>query len=179
MSNIEPLKPEDANETQSALLDQVKKKMGKVPNILGTMAHSPAVLQSYLSFKEALGKSSLSPKLQEQISLLVGEKNNCHYCVAAHTAVGKMAGLPEVETVLARKGDASDPKDKAALAFSARILETTGFVTADDLSAVRSAGWSDPEILEMVAVISVNIFTNLFNHVADTAIDFPEPPTLG
>lgn len=178
MAKIEPLQTSDANAQQQELLDQVKKKMGGVPNILATMAHAPAVLQSYLSFSGAMGESSLSPALRERISLAVGQRNTCDYCLAAHTALGKMAGLSEEETIQARKGEAATPMDAAAVKFALRILETNGFVTDGDHEDAKAAGLTDQQIIEIVAMVALNILTNLFNHVVDTEVDFPAAPAV-
>lgn len=165
-----------ADDRQKELLNTVKQKMGGVPNILGTMAHAPSVLNSYLMMSEAMGESSLSPALQERLSLAISEQNGCDYCVAAHTTLGKMNGLSEQETIDARHGKAADPRDEAALTFALRIMETGGFLSDADREAARSAGLADKEQIEIVGMVALNTLTNLFNHVADTDLDFPAAP---
>lgn len=162
---------------QLELLQAVKKKMGKVPNILGTMAHAPTVLQTYLSMSEALGQSSLPAALRERLALAIAEKNDCSYCLAAHTVIGKMNGLTEEETLAARHGEAADPRDAAALTFALRVLETNGFLTEADREAAAQAGLEAQQQIEIVGIIALNLLTNLFNHVADTDIDFPPAPS--
>lgn len=172
MARINPVQNPDSN--AAPLLDAVQKKFGMVPNILGTMGHSAATLGAYLSFGEALGKAKISPQLREQIALAVAGVNGCGYCASAHTAIGKGAGLSEGDLRKALDGQASDPKAQSALQFARAIVEKRGWVSDEDVKAFRSAGFGDAELTEVVATVAMNIFTNYFNHVAQTAIDFPE-----
>lgn len=162
----------------STLLNTVKQKKGKVPNIVATMANSVAVANAYLGFSQALATGSLSARLREQIALVVGQNNGCNYCLAAHTAIGKSAGLSENETQEARKGKSTDPKVEVALRFAGDMIERRGNMSDEQLQSLRQAGYSEGEITEIVANVAINIFTNYFNHVADTDIDFPLAPAL-
>ena len=105
--------------------------------------------------------------------MVVGETNNCEYCLAAHTALGKGAGLTEGETCDARRAEANDDKERTALQFARTIVHERGRVSDEDVQAVRQAGYDDGQIAEIVANVALNIFTNYFNHVAETEIDFP------
>ncbi|MFO7726040.1 MAG: carboxymuconolactone decarboxylase family protein [Oceanipulchritudo sp.] len=176
MAKIEPVNVEEANDRQKELLQAVKGKMGNVPNILGTMVHAPSVLKSYLAMSEAMGESSLSPALRERLSLAISEKNGCGYCLAAHTVLGKMNGLSEKETIEARQGKAGDARDEAALTFALRVMETNGYVSDEDREAARDAGLGEQQQIEIVGMIALNTLTNLFNHVAETDLDFPQAP---
>lgn len=178
MARIQPVKYENADEKARAVLDTLKKKMGKVINVLGTMAQSSAVVNAYLSMSGALKEGSLDPKMQELLALTVGEENNCDYCVAAHTALGQKAGLNEEQTVEARRGRANDEKQQAAITFARKLVKHRGKVTDEDVNLVRNAGFTDGEIGEIVAHVALNLFTNYFNHVADTDVDFPPVPAL-
>ena len=109
---------------------------------------------------------------------MVGEANACGYCVAAHTASGQRAGLTEEETKEARRVASPDGKDQAALAFARKVAEDRGVVADADLERIRRAGYNDGEIAEIVANVALNIFTNYFNHVAGTEVDFPAAPDL-
>ncbi len=179
MARIETVDRDSADPRAQAQLDQVQKMMGGVPNILGTMAQSPAVLGSYLAFSGALKDASLSGALREQIALAVAGANSCDYCASAHTVLGKGQGVHETELARNLSGESTDERVAAALRFSRRLVETRGFVSDDDLSAVRSAGFSDGEVLEILATVAFNIFTNYFNHVAETEIDFPRVSAAG
>ncbi|MEE4378127.1 MAG: carboxymuconolactone decarboxylase family protein [Candidatus Competibacteraceae bacterium] len=178
MTRIRPIDQNTADSAAAELLGAVKKKMGKVPNLIATMAHSPAVANAYLNFSQTLATGKLPQRLREQIALAVGETNNCNYCVAAHTALGKAAGLTEQETRAARQGSSSIARESVALDFARRLVQDRGIVTNADLERVRLAGYTDGEVGEIVANVALNIFTNYFNHVAGTEVDFPAVPSL-
>ena len=133
---------------------------------------------AYLGFSQSLSTGSLPARLREQLALVVGETNACEYCVAAHTALGKGAGLSEGETCDARRAVAADDKERAALGFARTIVTDRGNLADDDVEAVREAGYTEGEIAEIVAHVALNIFTNYFNHVAGTEVDFPIAPEL-
>lgn len=151
--------------------------MGGVPNLIATMAHSPAVAQAYLGFSQTLSRGVLSTQTREQIILGVSEVNQCEYCLAAHTALGLKAGLTREETLAARRGEADSANTSAALKFARQIVEKRGHISDEDLDAAR-AGLSDAEMAEVVGVTALSLFTNYFNHVAGTEIDFPAAPKL-
>jgi len=151
---------------------------GKHINIFKGMANSPAVIQGYLGMAGALADASLSAAEQEVIQLAIGQANDCGYCQAAHTAIGKGAGLTEAQTVGARRGQIDDPRLNALTRFAGAMHEKKGLVSDDDLSAFRAAGFDDAAIGEAVAVYALATFTNYFNHVNETEIDFPSPPAL-
>ena len=178
MSRIQLVDPESAEGKQKELLDGVQKKLGMTPNLLRGLANSPAALQTYLSASTALGEGNLSAQLREQIALAVAESNNCDYCLAAHSAVGKMVGLNQDEIADARQASSSNSVIEAALQFARRIVETRGWVTDADLERVRDAGFGDAEITEIVANVAFHTFTNYFNHIAETPIDFPQVEPL-
>ncbi len=146
---------------------------GKTFNIFKAMANSPAALDAYLGMAGAMSKAGLSAREQEVIQLAVGQANNCGYCVAAHTAIGKMSGLTDVQTVEARRGKLSDGKLDALAKFALALVEKRGFVSGADLDAVRKAGYSDGHIAEAVASFALATYTNVFNHVNETVSDFP------
>ena len=155
MARIEPVVSEKANASTRQLLEAVNKKLGLVPNVIATMANSEAVASGYLGLSQSLATGSLPARLREQIALLVAEANSCDYCLAAHSAMGKR--VPE---------------------FAAKVVSRHGMVTDQDLQAVRAAGYSDGDIMEIVANITLNILTNYVNLVAGTSIDFPAAPVL-
>jgi uncharacterized peroxidase-related enzyme len=178
MSRIQTIAPETASGKAKELLDAVKTKLGLVPNLTKVMANSPAVLDGYLQLSGALGKGNLSAKSREEISLAVGEANHCDYCVAAHSTIGKMVGLTADQIRDSRLGCSVDPKTDALVRFALKIVESRGLVSDADVHAFRSAGYDDGAIAEVVANVALNIFTNYFNHVAETEIDFPKAEKL-
>ena len=172
MSRINPINVDQAAGKAKELLDTVQAKLGIKPNMMKTMAQSPAVLEAYLGLNTTLA-STFTGKLREQIALVTAEENNCGYCRAAHTALGKLAGLTDEESLAARAGTSEDLKTRAALEFARAVLRNKGSVTDVDLGSVRAAGFSDANIAEIVAHVALNVFTNYFNLVAETEIDFP------
>ena len=178
MPRIQPIDKNSTDTSTAELLGAVQKKMGTIPNIIATMANSPAVAKAYLGFSQSLSTGSLPARLREQIALVVGETNGCNYCVAAHTALGKAAGLTEEETCDARHAVAGNGHDQAALEFARKIVSDRGNVSDDDVQKARQAGYTDGEVAEIVANVALNIFTNYFNHVAGTEVDFPAAPEL-
>ncbi len=174
MPRIQPVEPSKATGKAKELLDAVQQKFGRVANVVAGLANSPAALEAYLKAQEALGNGSLGAKLREQIALVVAQTNGCEYCVSAHTAIGKMVGLDDRQALGARQAATGDAKTDAALRFARTLVERRGWVTDEDLAAVRAAGWSDGEITEIIANVVANFFTNYFNHVAGTEVDFPK-----
>ncbi|MDF1837423.1 MAG: carboxymuconolactone decarboxylase family protein, partial [Planctomycetota bacterium] len=126
MSNISPLTIQSAPAASQPLLEAVKAKMGKVPNLLGTLAHAPSALQSYLSLSEVLGGGEFSAQERELIALAIGEANNCDYCLAAHTMIGGMQGLDGETMLAARSGHLVDPKLSALTALTTELVVTRG-----------------------------------------------------
>jgi uncharacterized peroxidase-related enzyme len=178
MSRLTQLAPENASGPAGPLFAAVKAKLGKVPNMLRAMGNSPAALSAYLQFSGSLGEGRLSPQQREQIALAVGQANHCDYCLAAHSTIGKMVGLNANQIRDARLGTDADPKTAALLRLATQIVQNRGFVADTDLQAARDQGFTDGDIAEVVANVALNLFTNYFNHVADTDIDFPEAAKL-
>lgn len=178
MPRIQPVDQNTAGAAAAELLDSVKKKLGTVPNLIATMANSPAVAKAYLGFSQTLSGGTLPARLREQIALAVGERNGCGYCVAAHTMLGKGVGLAEHETCDARRATSHDPKERVALEFARKVVQERGVVAHNEVEQLRQAGYTDGEVCEIVANVALNLFTNYFNHVAGTEIDFPAVPSL-
>jgi uncharacterized peroxidase-related enzyme len=178
MARIQPISQSNADTKTKMLLGAVENKLGMVPNMFSTLANSLPAIQAYLSFSQILAGGSLPETLREQISLTVGEVNQCDYCVSAHSYLGRQAGLEESELVDARHGTSTDDKTHAALSFARKIVTDRGHISDEDLAEIRAAGYSEGEIVEIVANVFLNIFTNYFNHIADTEIDFPAVHTM-
>lgn len=178
MTRLPAIDPETATGQAKQLLDGVQKKLGFTPNILRTMANSPAVLQGYLNFSNALSKGSLSPKLREQIALVVAQDNECEYCLAAHATIGRTVGLSEETIRDSRRGESPDAKEAAVLDFASTLVVNRGWVTDAEIAKLRKAGVTEGEIAEIIANVSLTLFTNYLNHVAQTEIDFPAVEAL-
>jgi uncharacterized peroxidase-related enzyme len=156
------------------LLDAVEKQLGFIPNLFRLVGSSTAALEGYLGFNGALGRT-LDVKTRERIALAVAQANGCDYCLSAHTYLGlNLAKIDDAEIALNRVGHSSDVKADAALVFARKVLDTRGSVSDADLAAVRLAGFSEPQVIEIVASVALNVLTNYVNNVAQTDIDFPE-----
>jgi uncharacterized peroxidase-related enzyme len=173
MSRIPPIDRNTTDDSVRSKFDAIQKQLGVVPNMMRTMAQSPSVLDAYLGFGAALRWGRLPVALHEQIAIAVAETNSCDYCLSAHTALGRGAGLSNDELAASRVAQAADPKAAAALQFAQSVVESRGDVRDQDLARVRAAGYTDGEIAEIIAHVALNVFTNYFNRAAQTDIDFP------
>jgi uncharacterized peroxidase-related enzyme len=173
MSRIAVPTREDAPRASQPLLDEVQQRLGVVPNLFRLIAHSPAVLAGFTGFSGALTRT-LDLKTRERIALAVAQVNGCDYCLSAHTYLGlNLARISPDEIALNRKGVSNDPKADAAVRFATKVVCERGHVADADLNAVRHAGFTDGQIVEIIAVVAENCFTNFLNEAAKTDIDFP------
>ena len=162
-----------APEGSKATLDAVHNQLGVVPNLFRLIGNSPATLTAFTSFQTALSKT-LDVKTRERIALAVAQVNGCDYCLSAHTYLGlNLAKISPEEVALNRKGASGDAKASAAVGFAAKVARERGHVSDEDIAAVRAAGFSDAQIVEVIALVAENSFTNYLNEVAKTEIDFP------
>ena len=178
MSTFTLVAPETATGRAQELLAAVKTQLGRVPNMMLAMATAPATLDAYLQMSAALAKGALPTKTRELIALTVGQASECGYCLAAHSTLGKAAGLAPEQMLAARNGRSEDVSTSALLHFAAVVVEKRGRVLATDLAVLRSAGFGDSAIAEVVANVALNLFTNYFNHVTEVAVDFAAAPPL-
>lgn len=176
-SRIQPVDVDAATGKTKEVLDAVKQKMGRVPNIFKLMANSPASVQAYLNFSGALSEGVLSPKLREQIAITCAEVHVCEYCLSAHYAIGKSIGMTERELEEARSERSDDPKSDAALTLTRSILTRRADISDGVLAELRESGLTDAEITEIIANVALNVFTNYFNVFAKTENDFPKIST--
>ena len=164
----------DAPTALQPLLEAVNAQLGVVPNMFRLIATSPHALEGYLSMSGALGKGALPAATRERIALAVAEVNGCNYCLSAHTYLGKnLAHLDDAEMTANRSGASNDPKADAAVRFAAKVARLRGKVGEADMAAVKLAGYSDAQVIEIVQHVALNTWTNYFNEVFGTDIDFP------
>ena len=164
----------DAPAKAQPLLEAVNKQLGRVPNMFRLIATSPQALEGHLGLFGALAKGTLPAATRERIALAVAEVNGCDYCLSAHTYLGRtLAHLDDAEITANRSGASNDPKADAAVRFAARVTQARGHVAEADLAAVRQAGYSDAQVVEIVQHVALNSWTNYFNEVFKTDIDFP------
>jgi len=173
MSRIEIPTREAAPAASQPLLDAVNKQLGVVPNMFRLIGQSPAALQGYLGLSGGLART-LDVKTRERIALAVAQVNGCDYCLSAHTYLGlNLAKLDAAEIAHNRAGGSMDAKADAAVRFAKQVAQARGKVSGADIAAVRSAGYSEAQVVEIVLVVAENFLTNLVNNVAETDIDFP------
>lgn len=175
MPRINPIDPATAEGDAVAPLSTMARAFGgRAPNLFTTTAQSPAAVAAMVSFFGHMGKASLGPKAGEQIALAVAQSNGCCYCLSAHTAIGELQGLTADEMSAARDAEAADPKTRALLELAVAINHSRGHIDDTAFAVARGAGLTDAEIVEVVAFVALNVFTNYLNTVAQTTIDFPE-----
>jgi uncharacterized peroxidase-related enzyme len=178
MSRIPPVDPRAASGEAKQLLDAVQSQLGITPNFIRVLAHSPKALGGFLGLYGGVGAASIDAATRERIALAVAESNGCHYCVAAHTAIGRGAGLSNEEMRRNREGGSADARAAAAVAFARALNEHRGEVTTAEFDAVRRAGYSDAQIVEIITIMAMNVFTNLLGKAVLVDIDFPKVPLL-
>ncbi|CAN5331422.1 carboxymuconolactone decarboxylase family protein [soil metagenome] len=164
---------EDAPAAAQPLLDAVEKQLGVVPNLFRLVGTSPAALEGYLGLNAALGRT-LDAKTRERVAIAIAQANGCDYCLSAHSYLGlNLAKIDEAEIALNRAGHSGDAKADAAVVFARQVLAARGKVSDADIAAVRLAGFTEAQVIEIVASVALNVLTNYINNVAETDIDFP------
>ncbi|WP_434721369.1 carboxymuconolactone decarboxylase family protein [Mesorhizobium sp. RIZ17] len=165
---------DDAPAESRPILDNVSKTLGFLPNHYRLMSISPNALGGWAGLMGSTSKT-LDLKTREGMALAVSEANGCDYCLAAHGYVStKLAKIPSEEIALNRQGQSSDPKRQAAVAFAKALIDTRGKVSDAQFASVKHAGWTDANIVEMIALTAQFVLTNFMNNAIQTPIDFPE-----
>jgi uncharacterized peroxidase-related enzyme len=173
MSRIEPVDPRTATGETAALLNAVQSNLGATPNFIRILAHSAPALKAFLGLHAGVGEGQLDVRVRERIALAVAERNACQYCVSAHSAIARKAGLDAADIALARDGSASDPHSAATVALAVALLEDMGEIPDEEFAAARRAGLSDGEIVEVIVNVALNVLTNLIGKATQVEIDFP------
>ncbi|WP_144630527.1 carboxymuconolactone decarboxylase family protein [Bordetella genomosp. 13] len=167
------LQAENTPAASQALLSQIHQAFGATPNMFKAVANSPAALQSMWSAFGALGRGTLGARLGEQIAVAIANRNRCEYCLAAHTVLGQKAGASSAEMAAAQVGRSEDHRTAAALAFALKVVESRAQVGAQDVATLRSAGFDDGQVVEILAHVALNLYTNYINVALDVPVDFP------
>ena len=179
MKNLEALTKDQVNETNAAIFDDLNSKLNMVPNLYATTANSDVALKAILEYGNTLGGGALSAKDAEVVALTVSQLNGCNYCLAAHTAISKMNGISEEDTVAIRKSTFDgDAKLSALATLTKDLAENRGNASEANVQAFFDAGYSKGALVEVIGLISVNTFTNFLNNFAGTDVDFPAAPSL-
>lgn len=174
MSRINTVTFETANEEQKALLDAIQQKLGMVPNFLKIFANSPSALRAFLGLHSIAGEGSLDLQTRERIALVVAQENSCDYCVSAHTAIGRKAGLSGAEMEANRKGTSQDAKAAVAVKLARALVEHQGDITTADLLEARNAGYTDADIVEIITHVGMTLLTTILGKASRVEIDFPK-----
>lgn len=174
MSRITTITNEIANAEQKELLNKIQSQLGIVPNFLRVFANSPAALRAFLGLHVIANEGSLEPQTRERIALALAQQNACEYCLSAHTAIGKKAGLNSEEITANRAGNSQDAKAAVAVKLARSLAEHTGEITTAELIDARKAGYSDADIVEIITHVGLNILTNMLGKASRLEIDFPK-----
>lgn len=173
MQRIAAVPLNTTDEAVAPLFEAIRKKMGGVPNIMSTMARSPAALEAYLGLSGALSNGRFSASQRELIALAAAGENRCDYCASAHTALGKMAGLDQADMQAVVAGGELADSNGAIVTMVRKIVNQRGVIADTEIEAFFAAGFDAGHLVELIAATAMNIFTNYFNHIAATEIDFP------
>lgn len=179
MSRVPLIDPATADSAVATPLSRINGVFGTVPNMFRAVANSPAALQSMWGAFGAFATGSLGAALTEQIAVAVADRNRCRYCLAAHTALGANAGLDHADLAAAQRARAEDPRVQTLLEFVVALVERRGDVDEQSIRTLREQGWSDEQIVETIAQVALNLFTNYINIALDVPVDFPEIPFQG
>jgi uncharacterized peroxidase-related enzyme len=174
MARIKLVTSESANAEQKALLDAIQSQLGMVPNFLKVFANSPDALKAFLGLHGIANAGSLDPQTRERIALALAQQNSCEYCLSAHSAIGRKAGLDNAEIAANRAGTSQDAKAAVAVKFARSLVEHTGEVTTAELLEMRNAGYSEADIVEVITHVGMNILTNILGKAGRVDIDFPK-----
>lgn len=178
MARIHPTTIDTAPEATRPLLEGLQKGLGMVPALFATIGRSPESLRFVLDATSTLAGGRLSAREIELVNLATSELNGCAYCVSAHVALGKRAGLSQDDIDAAREARAATPREAAILRLVRRVVRTGGGGAGTELAGAREAGLTDAEVIEVLAHVALKTFTNTVALVAQTEIDFPTPPRL-
>jgi len=173
MNRIPLVTPADTTGERQQLLAQIQDAFGATPNMFKAVANSTAALKSMWGAFGALSGGVINAKLGEQIAVAIADRNACDYCLAAHTALGRNAGATAEEMSAAQAGQSSDPKTAAALRFAIAVVSNRAQVDDEEVEALRIAGFNDEAIVEIMAHVALNLFTNYVNVAFKVPVDFP------
>ena len=173
MARLPLVDPDQTSGKTRLLLDSLAKRRGRVTNMVRVLANSPATLNAFFSFNAAMAPSALSGDLRERIAIAIAQANGCDTCLAAHTAFGREEGISSDELDLARRASSDNATYDALLRFAVSAQETNGRLDDACLRELRALGVSDGLMLDVLATVYINAFTNAVNHLAETEPDYP------
>lgn len=174
MEILKPLSLEEANANSQAIFNQVKSKIGMLPNLYAAMGVSDKLLGGFLGFTETLKSGELTAKEYEAVALATSQVNECAYCLSAHTAIGKMNGFSEEETLAIRTNSSEDSKLNALVILASELAEQKGKASDETISNFLEAGYSKAAFTEVIGIVSLTIITNTVYLNGGFEIDFPK-----
>lgn len=177
MTTIQVPTRDQVSTSNQAIFDSLKKGLGMVPNLYATFALSETALATYMAFQNA--KSSVSGKAREVINLVVSQVNECEYCLAAHTMLGKMNGFTDAQILEIRHGHASfDAKFDALARLTKGITQSRGHVAPALVDAFFAAGWTQENLVDAIVIIGDKTVSNYLHSTTKIPVDFPAAPQL-
>lgn len=178
MSKLTALPREEVSSDNQLVFDDLKNAIGMVPNLYATYAHSPVALKAVLGLGSALGEGGFTKREIEAVALAISQTNDCEYCLAAHTALGKMNGFSEEETVELRTLSIEDEKLNALTKLASSITDSRGRPDQASIDAFFAVGYDKAALVELIGLVALNTYNNYLNHIAGTEVDFPAAPVL-
>ena len=178
MNTLEPLTIEEANENPQAIFNAVKSKIGMLPNLYATMGVSDKLLGGFLTFTETLKSGEFTSKEYEAIALATSQANGCAYCLSAHTAIGKMSGFTEQDTLEIRDNSIADTKLNALVTLTSELINLNGHPTDTTVDNFFEAGYNKAAFAEVIAIVALTTITNNIYHNGGFEIDFPKAQNI-
>lgn len=177
MNTISVPTHDQVSPNDQAIFANLKKGVGFVPNLYATFAHSGTALGTYMALQNAA--TSLNPRAREVINLVVSQVNNCRYCLAAHTVVGKMNGFSDAQILEIRQGRAAfDPRLDTLARLVRRIALERGHVDPTLVQAFFAAGWNEGNLVDVIVAVGDKTISNYLHAATRVPVDFPEAPAL-
>jgi uncharacterized peroxidase-related enzyme len=173
MTRVALLQAAQAPAASQPILGQIQQAFGATPNMFKAVANSPVALQSMWAAFGALSQGTLGARLDEEIAVAIANRNACEYCLAAHTALGQKAGASAAEMAAAQVGESQDPRSAAALRFALKVVSDRAQLSDADVAALHEVGFKDEQVLEIIAHVALNLFTNYVNVALAVPVDFP------
>ena len=179
MKILKPLSPEEANTNSQNIFKNIKSNLGMLPNLYVSMGVSDKLLGGFLAFTDTLKSGEFSAKEYEAIALATSQANGCAYCLSAHTALGKMNGFSEEETLQLRDKTIADSKLNALVSLVGELISEKGHPSEKTIQNFLDAGYTKAAFAELIAIASLTTITNNIYHNGGFEIDFPKAQNIG
>ena len=178
MKTLKALSIKQVEGQTKEIFNNITQKVGRVPNLYAAMGNSPQLLGGFLAFEESLKQGSFTAKENEAIALAVSQSNQCNYCLAAHSAMGKMAGYSENEVIEIRKGVTTDQKLNTLITLAKELTEKRGKASSETINNFLNAGYNHQALAELIGMVAIRSITNYIFSNGDFEIDFPEAKSI-